>query len=83
MEMMTTFHSEIYADLLRLAEELVDLISRDENGEIIGGHYVGGNGGLISRQTNMKSDELRRAIYRVKRAENQEQTCGRDTTSII
>lgn len=80
--MTTTSHSENYAELLRLAEELVNMISRDENGELIGGQYVNGNGGLISRETNMKSDEVRRAIHKVERGQEEQTHRGNTTPSV-
>ena len=42
--------------------ELVASIARDENGELIGGHWIGGNGGLLSRESHAKADEVRRAL---------------------
>lgn len=51
--------------LLKAAKEVVDAISFDENGALIGGKWMGGNGGLLSRETNVKADALRRAIAAV------------------
>jgi hypothetical protein len=57
---------EHYKELLNLAEQLVNRISFDENGQLVGGRWVGGNGGLISRETTVVSDALRRVINRIK-----------------
>ena len=48
--------------LIVASKNLVDAISFDENGVMIGGQWKGGNGGLISRETNIQIDEVRRAI---------------------
>jgi len=49
-------------NLIRTAKEVAAAISFDMNGAMIGGQYMGGNGGLISIATLKKVDELRRAI---------------------
>ena len=51
------------------AKQLVDSISHDEQGTMIGGKYQGGNGGLISPATIRKADEVRRAIAALKEVE--------------
>jgi hypothetical protein len=48
--------------LYKAAQALVDSISHDEHGTMIGGKYQGGNGGLISPQTIVLCDEVRRAL---------------------
>jgi hypothetical protein len=45
------------------AKELVDSINFDDNGALIGGKWMGGNGGLLSRETIRKADEVRRALH--------------------
>jgi hypothetical protein len=49
-------------ELIHTARELVDQLSFDENGAMVGGKWMGGNGGLISRETTAKADALRRAL---------------------
>lgn len=44
------------------AQELVDSITFDDCGAMVGGKWQGGNGGLISRETITKTDAVRRAI---------------------
>lgn len=53
--------------LLAAAEALVDSISFDENGALIGGRWMGGHGGLISQETHIKADALRRIISEEKK----------------
>ncbi|WP_062206731.1 hypothetical protein [Aureimonas sp. AU12] len=48
------------APLLKAAKAAVDAITFDDSGT----HGRGGNGGLISRETIRKTDELRLAISR-------------------
>lgn len=45
------------------AKELVDSINFDDNGALVGGKWMGGNGGLLSRETVRKADEVRRALH--------------------
>lgn len=45
--------------LVRKSRELVDSVSHDNNGSIVGGQYMGGNGGLYSRETIKAADALR------------------------
>jgi len=52
------------ADLIRHAEALVASITYDDSGT----NGQGGNGGLISRETIRKTDALRMAITKAKRA---------------
>ena len=53
--------------LIKAAKALVAAVDFDMNGMMIGKVYQGGNGGLISRETIQKSDELRRAIAAVEK----------------
>ncbi len=48
--------------LATAGQALVDAISFDDNGALIGGKWMGGNGGLLSRDTIAKADAMRRAI---------------------
>jgi hypothetical protein len=52
--------------LVDAATALVDSLSHDEHGTMIGGKFQGGNGGLISKQTITLADEVRRAINSLK-----------------
>jgi len=45
--------------LLAKAQALVDAVGFDDNGAIVAGQYVGGNGGLLSRETLKAADALR------------------------
>lgn len=45
------------------AKALLDSVTFDDCGALIGGKYQGGNGGLISRKTIEKADDLRRALH--------------------
>lgn len=57
--------SDPHEELIRLAGELVDSVSFDINGALIGNQWVGGHGGLISQKTQSKADEVRRVISRL------------------
>jgi hypothetical protein len=45
--------------LLAKAKALVDAVSFDDSGSMVGGQYQGGNGGLLSRETMKVADTLR------------------------
>ena len=49
-------------EIANAAKALLDAITFDDCGAMVGGKFVGGNGGLISRETIRKADELRRAL---------------------
>lgn len=51
-------------ELAKAAKALLDAITFDDCGAMVGGKFVGGNGGLISRETIRKADDLRRALER-------------------
>lgn len=55
------------AAALAAARKLLAAIDRDNNGDVIGMVRQGGNGGLISHQTTMLADALRRAFDRLDR----------------
>jgi hypothetical protein len=50
------------ADLLKSVEALVKAVRFDEHGEMVAGQFVGGNGGLISRDTMILADTAWRKI---------------------
>jgi len=62
--------AESVGQLWHAAKELVESISFDDNGIMIGPHWKGGNGGLISVETQIKADALRRALARFEEATN-------------
>ncbi len=45
-------------DLIIKAKALVDAVSRDDSGIMVGGQWVAGNGGLLSRETIASADAL-------------------------
>lgn len=53
------------ATLESAAKELIDSISFDDNGALIGGRWMGGHGGLISDETRRKADALRQLMSRL------------------
>lgn len=48
--------------LAAATKALIDAICFDLNGALIGGKWMGGNGGLVSRETIARADEARRAL---------------------
>ena len=53
-------------ELIKAAQALVDSVSFDVNGKIIGDRWVGGHGGLVSKETLKLADACRRAIEEAK-----------------
>lgn len=53
---------DFYDRLRKAALALLESVSFDDSGTIVGGQYQGGNGGLISRETIKKADDLRRLL---------------------
>lgn len=51
---MNTLHAKALA--------LLNAVDFDNNGRVVAGNYRGGNGGLISRETIVAADELRKLI---------------------
>ncbi|MCP8894279.1 hypothetical protein KYK29_05005 [Shinella daejeonensis] len=51
-------------EIATAAKALLDAITFDDCGAMIGGKFVGGNGGLISRDTIRRADELRQVLLR-------------------
>lgn len=49
-------------DLRARIQALIDAIDFDNNGSMVAGHWVGGNGGQISRETIRAADRVRRAL---------------------
>lgn len=54
-------------DIIRIAKQLLASILFDDVGVKLGQTYSGGNGGLLSRETVIHADTLRRAIDRWER----------------
>ena len=53
-------------DLLSAAEKLAECVSLDMNGNLVGGKWMGGHGGLISHETMQAADEVRRAVSSIR-----------------
>lgn len=53
-------------ELIKASKDLVDSLSFDDNGAMIAGKWIGGNGGMISRKTLIKADAVRRALSKIK-----------------
>jgi hypothetical protein len=51
-------------EIATAAKALLNALTFDDCGAMLGGKFVGGNGGLISRETIRNADELRRALAR-------------------
>lgn len=63
--------------LLAEAADLVEKITFDESGRMVAGHWVGGNGGLLQRETLKANDVLRRRLDEIgARVGAQEQSDG-------
>jgi hypothetical protein len=56
-------------DFVRAAKELVESISFDDNGALIGGRWMGGHGGLLSDETRKKADVVRTMIHHIEAQE--------------
>ena len=54
--------TEIENHVASRAEALLKSVDFDQHGTMVAGQYVGGNGGLISRDTIKAADELRKAL---------------------
>jgi len=54
--------SELISELIKASRDLVESVSFDENGALIGGKWMGGHGGLVSRETHEKADTVRRVL---------------------
>jgi len=53
---------EVAVGVLAPARALLEAVEHDNNGSVVGGQYVGGNGGLLSRETIITGDALRRVL---------------------
>lgn len=51
--------------LVHHARELLERVSFDEHGTMVAGKFVGGNGGLLSRETVIAADALRVELARI------------------
>ncbi len=51
-------------ELRKKAKALVDAITNDDVGQLIAGQFMGGHGGLISRETIKAADDLRKELLR-------------------
>ncbi len=49
-------------NLLACSRALVAAVTSDDSGQLIGTQWVGGNGGLLSRETIRVTDQLRLAL---------------------
>lgn len=58
---MTAATPEII-EIIGKARAVVDHITFDECGSMVGGHWQGGNGGLLSRETLRQVEVLRHAL---------------------
>lgn len=55
--------------LRRLCRELIACIDHDNNGSLVGGQWMGGNGGLTSRETLKATDALRKEVEQMETGE--------------
>lgn len=62
-------HREMEIAVVAQAAVVVAAIEHDNNGSMVGGQWMGGNGGLLSRETIVEADKLRRALSSLKAAE--------------
>lgn len=56
-----TINLDHLIELVKVSRELVDSVSFDLNGNLVGGKWMGGHGGLISSETLKACDRLRKA----------------------
>ena len=54
--------TDILDNLIARSRALVAAVSSDDSGHLIGTQWVGGNGGLLSRETLRVADQLRLAL---------------------
>lgn len=59
-------HAEALGNVLACAASLVAAVQFDDSGQLIGTQWVGGGGGLLSRDTLKAADALRNALDRFK-----------------
>lgn len=59
-------HPDVQA-LVKKSRALVKAVSHDDNGSMVAGRWVGGNGGMLSRDTlTAAADELRLELEKFK-----------------
>ena len=58
--------AEALGNVLARAENLVAAIQLDDSGQLVGNQWMGGGGGLLSRDTLKAADQLRNALDRFK-----------------
>lgn len=63
--------------LLTQAQAVVDAVTLDDSGMMVGGIWVGGNGGLLSRDTLKAVDALRKTVMAVKAELKEEERLGK------
>lgn len=51
------------------AQKLVDAVTHDDSGSMVAGQWVGGDGGLLTRETLLQNDRVRLALDGLKQAE--------------
>jgi hypothetical protein len=61
-----TIPPETERGLLRDAQAVVDAVTMDDSGMLVGTIWQGGNGGMLSRETLKAVDKLRKTIAEVK-----------------
>ncbi len=54
------------------AKKLVDAVTGDDSGSMVAGQWVGGHGGLLTRETLLQNDRVRLALDALKQAEGGE-----------
>lgn len=64
--------SELIEHMASTAEKLAESVAFDMNGNLVGGKWMGGHGGLISQDTLRASDEVRRAVSSLRAAQERD-----------
>jgi hypothetical protein len=59
---MAAVDAKAHHDLIAKAKALVEAVGQDDNGRLVAGQWVAGNGGLLSRETIKAADALRMEI---------------------
>ena len=57
---------DLLATLVIDAKALVDAVQLDDTGQMVGQMWVGGNGGMLSRETIREADKVRRLLLALK-----------------
>lgn len=57
---------ETLDDLMKRADALIASVRFDNSGSIIAGHYRGGNGGLLSHDTEKAADDLANFVAKIR-----------------